>query len=60
MTQAATVRILAVGDPFMPAGAFTRALATLGDAVMVAEFGVEDATPAAPSTTGAIRPGTWT
>jgi D-3-phosphoglycerate dehydrogenase len=38
--------VLAVGDPFMPVGAFTRALARLGDAVKITELQIAD--PAAP------------
>ena len=38
MTRADLVRVLAVGDPFMPAGVFTAALARLGGAVSVTEL----------------------
>lgn len=50
MSQAEQVRILAVGDPFMPAGAFTRAFAALGDAVTVTELQIEDAAAVPPRT----------
>jgi D-3-phosphoglycerate dehydrogenase / 2-oxoglutarate reductase len=50
VSQAAAVRILAVGDPFVPASVFTRALAVLGDAVTIAELQVLDATPSPPRT----------
>ena len=50
MIQASAVRILAVGDPFVPASAFTRALAALGDAVTVAELQILDATVPPPRT----------
>ena len=50
MSHAEEVRILAVGDPFMPAGAFTRALAALGDAVTVTELQIQDAAAAPPRT----------
>ena len=50
MSQATAVRILAVGDPFVPASAFTRALAALGDAVTVAELQILDAAAPAPRT----------
>jgi D-3-phosphoglycerate dehydrogenase / 2-oxoglutarate reductase len=46
VTPADPVRVLAVGDPFMPVGAFTRALARLGDAVKITELQIAD--PAAP------------
>jgi D-3-phosphoglycerate dehydrogenase len=50
VSQAAAARILAVGDPFMPAGAFTRALAVLGEAVTVTELQIANATAPAPRT----------
>jgi D-3-phosphoglycerate dehydrogenase / 2-oxoglutarate reductase len=50
VSQVTAARILAVGDPFMPAGAFTRALAALGEAVTVTEFQIADATAPAPRT----------
>jgi D-3-phosphoglycerate dehydrogenase / 2-oxoglutarate reductase len=50
VSQAAAVRILAVGDPFVPASAFTRALAALGGAVTVAELQIPDATAPPPRT----------
>ena len=43
MTGADPVRVLAVGDPFMPAGLFTAALAGLGDAVTVTEMQIASA-----------------
>lgn len=51
MKQSEPVRILAVGDPFMPASAFTRALHDLGDAVAITELQVEQAVGAPPRTT---------
>lgn len=50
MSQATAARILAVGDRFMPAGAFTRALAALGEAVTVTELQIADASAPAPRT----------
>ena len=50
MSQAAALRVLAVGDPFMPASAFTRALSALGEAVMVSELQIADATAPSPRT----------
>jgi D-3-phosphoglycerate dehydrogenase len=50
VSQAEQVRILAVGDPFMPVSAFTRALAALGDAVTVTELQIDDAVAAPPRT----------
>jgi D-3-phosphoglycerate dehydrogenase / 2-oxoglutarate reductase len=44
------VRVLAVGDPFMPSGVFADALAALGDAVTVAELQIEDDAAAPPRT----------
>jgi D-3-phosphoglycerate dehydrogenase len=45
VTQADPVRVLAAGDPFMPAGLFTAALAGLGHAVSVTELQLADAGP---------------
>jgi D-3-phosphoglycerate dehydrogenase / 2-oxoglutarate reductase len=50
VSRAEAVRVLAVGDPFVPASAFTRALALLGDAVTVAELQILDATAPPPRT----------
>ena len=50
MSPATAIRILAVGDPFMPASAFSRALAALGDAVTVTEFQIAAATAPPPRT----------
>jgi D-3-phosphoglycerate dehydrogenase / 2-oxoglutarate reductase len=47
MTEADPVRVLAVGDPFMPAGLFGAALGRLGGAVAVTELQLA-ATEAAP------------
>jgi D-3-phosphoglycerate dehydrogenase len=44
------VRVLAVGDAYMPAGIFTRALASLGDIVAVTELQIDRGDPAAPRT----------
>ena len=44
------MRILAVGDPFMPASAFTRALEDLGDAVAITELQIEQAAGTPPRT----------
>jgi D-3-phosphoglycerate dehydrogenase len=44
------VRVLAVGDPFIPVSAFTRALASLGDAVSVTELQIDDAVAPPPRT----------
>jgi hypothetical protein len=48
VSQTDPVHVLVVGDVYMPAGIFTRALADLGDAVAVSELqigGVEAAPP---------------
>jgi D-3-phosphoglycerate dehydrogenase len=48
VSQVDPVRVLVVGDVYMPAGIFTRALADLGDAVAVTELqigGIEAAPP---------------
>lgn len=50
MSQAEPLRVLAVGDPFMPVSTFTRALASLGDAVAVTELQIDDAAAARPRT----------
>jgi len=44
------VRVLAVGDPFMPVSTFTSALATLGEAVLVTEMQIENAAAPPPRT----------
>ncbi len=41
MTQAGPVRVLAVGDSYMPAGVFTAALAKLGEQVTVTELQID-------------------
>ncbi len=46
MTQADPVRVLVVGDSYMPAGLFTAALAGLGNTVSVTELQIDS--PAAP------------
>ncbi|HUB42253.1 MAG TPA: NAD(P)-dependent oxidoreductase [Streptosporangiaceae bacterium] len=43
MTATGHLRILAVGDPFMPVSVFTSALAAVGDAVSVTALQIEDA-----------------
>lgn len=50
MTRAGPVRVLAVGDPFMPAGLFTTALAGLRDSVAVTELQIASAEAAPPRT----------
>jgi D-3-phosphoglycerate dehydrogenase / 2-oxoglutarate reductase len=50
VTRADPVRVLAVGDPFMPAGLFTTALAGLGDSVTVTELQIAGTEAAAPRT----------
>ena len=50
MSHADPVRVLVVGDPFMPAGIFSRAFAELGDAVTVTELQIESSRAAAPRT----------
>jgi len=50
VTQARPVRVLAVGDAFMPAGVFTAALAALGDAVIVTELQIAGTDVAPPRT----------
>ena len=54
MTQAGPVRVLAVGDPFMPAGLFTAALAGLHGRVAVTELQIAR-TEAAPPRADAGR-----
>lgn len=54
MTQADPVRVLVVGDAYMPASVFTRALAGLGAAVTVTELQI-GSTGAAPPRTGSER-----
>ena len=54
MTQADPVRVLVVGDSYMPAGVFTAALASLGDLVSVTELQI-DSTAAAPPRTDSER-----
>lgn len=44
------MRVLAVGDPFMPVSAFAGALTKLGDAVSVTELQIEDASAPPPRT----------
>ncbi len=50
MSQAGPVRVLAVGDPFLPASMFTRAFGGLGDAVAVTELQIERADAPPPRT----------
>ncbi len=50
MTRADPVRVLAVGDPFMPAGLFTAALAGLRDTVAVTELQIASTEAAPPRT----------
>lgn len=50
MSQLEPVRVLAVGDPFMPSGAFAHGLAVLGDAVTITELQIEDGAAAPPRT----------
>jgi len=45
VTLPAPLRILVVGDSYMPAGVFTAALAALGDAVAVTELQLDTADP---------------
>ena len=54
MTQADPVRVLVVGDSYMPAGVFTAALAGLGDLISVTELQI-DSTAAAPPRTDSER-----
>ncbi len=54
MTQAQAVRVLAVGDAYMPASVFTAALAGLGDTVTVTELQLAG-TEAAPPRTDSER-----
>jgi D-3-phosphoglycerate dehydrogenase / 2-oxoglutarate reductase len=44
------VRVLAIGDPFMPVGSFAAALATLGDAVAVTQLQISRADAEPPRT----------
>ena len=50
MTRAGPVRVLAVGDPFMPAGLFTAALAGLRGGVAVTELQIASTEAAPPRT----------
>ena len=50
MTQADPVRVLVVGDSYMPAGVFTAALAGLGNSVSVTELQIDSPTAAPPRT----------
>jgi D-3-phosphoglycerate dehydrogenase len=54
VTQADPVRVLVVGDSYMPAGVFATALGGLGDTVSVAELQI-DSTEAAPPRTDSER-----
>lgn len=54
MTPVDPVRVLAVGDSYMPAGVFAAALAGLGDLVSVTELQI-DSTTAAPARTDSER-----
>jgi D-3-phosphoglycerate dehydrogenase len=54
VTLAKPVRVLAVGDAYMPAGVFTAALAGLGDTVAVTELQIAES-QAAPPRTGSGR-----
>ena len=54
MTQVDPVRVLVVGDSYMPAGVFTAALAGLGDLISVTELQI-DSTAAAPPRTDSER-----
>ena len=54
MTRAEPVRVLAVGDAYMPAAVFTAALAVLGDSVAVTELQMAS-TKAAPPRTDSER-----
>lgn len=54
MTQADPVRVLVVGDSYMPAGVFTAALAGLSDLISVTELQI-DSTAAAPPRTDSER-----
>ena len=55
MSNAEPLRVLAVGDPFMPASAFTRALHDLGDAVAITELQIEQAVGAPARTASDAR-----
>jgi len=50
VTRPGPLRVLAVGDSYMPASAFTAALAGLGDAVRVTELQISSAGAAPPRT----------
>jgi D-3-phosphoglycerate dehydrogenase / 2-oxoglutarate reductase len=50
VTQAEVVRVLVVGDPYMPTTAYTEALACLGDDVTVSSLQIDAATAAPPRT----------
>jgi len=50
VTQAGPVRVMVVGDSYMPTGVFTAALAGLGDLVCVTELQIESTTAAPPRT----------
>ncbi|HET9894034.1 MAG TPA: NAD(P)-dependent oxidoreductase [Streptosporangiaceae bacterium] len=50
MTRADAVRVLVVGDPYMPATVYTQALARLGDDVAVSTLQIETAAASPPRT----------
>jgi D-3-phosphoglycerate dehydrogenase / 2-oxoglutarate reductase len=50
VTQADPVRVLVVGDSYMPAGVFTAALAGLGDLISVTELQIDSSAAAPPRT----------
>jgi D-3-phosphoglycerate dehydrogenase / 2-oxoglutarate reductase len=50
VTQAGPLRVLAVGDAYMPVGVFTAALAGLGDTVTVTELQIASTEAAPPQT----------
>jgi D-3-phosphoglycerate dehydrogenase len=49
------LRVLVVGDPYMPAGSYAEALEGLGDAVSVTSLQLDQSEPAAPRTPSAGR-----
>jgi len=55
VSHAYPLRVLVVGDPYMPAGVFASALAGLGDAITVTELQLGNLDAPPPRT----LPGSW-
>jgi len=55
VSQPNQVRVLVVGDPYMPTGSYAEALAGLGDAVTVTSLQISRSEAAPPRTPSASR-----